>query len=223
MGEKDIAERSLMSYGDVLADIYNVLVFGGRRLVNPNDLHYAPRRNWYFNNGNLHDMERDIAMYWERTVVSEDGSSEERKRIALLGIENQTAYDKNMPLRIAGYDGADLRSQYDGKEIYAVMTLVLNYGASNWGKCRSVADTMSSYVPKILKGKMSNTPIKVVNLCDLSDRKISMFTSDFKHVAQFIRHVSDEQHYRMTDLTELCHPVELFNFLSAIRKDGSKI
>ena len=45
MGEKDIAERSLMSYGDVLADIYNVLVFGGRRLVNPNDLHYAPCRN----------------------------------------------------------------------------------------------------------------------------------------------------------------------------------
>ena len=56
MGEKDIAERSLMSYGDVLADIYNVPVFGGRRLVNPNDLHYALCRNWYFNNGNLHDM-----------------------------------------------------------------------------------------------------------------------------------------------------------------------
>lgn len=186
--------------------------------MNPNDLQYAPCRNWYFNNGNLHDLERDIAMYWERTFVSEDGSGEERKRIALLGIENQTAYDKNMPLRIAGYDGADLRSQYNDKGIYAVLTLVLNYGASSWDRCRSGVGTMSSYVPKILKKEMSNTPIRVVNLRKLSDRKISQFTSDFRHVAQFVRHVSDKN-YRMTDLTELCHPAELFNFLSVIRKD----
>ena len=35
MGEKDKAERMLENYADVFADIVNVLMFGGKRLISP--------------------------------------------------------------------------------------------------------------------------------------------------------------------------------------------
>ncbi|WP_156011594.1 hypothetical protein [Treponema sp. C6A8] len=38
MGEKDIAEKTLESYNDVFADIVNVVIFGGKRIVKENEL-----------------------------------------------------------------------------------------------------------------------------------------------------------------------------------------
>ena len=38
MAEKDIMEKTLESYNDVFADIVNVLLFGGKRLVKEDDL-----------------------------------------------------------------------------------------------------------------------------------------------------------------------------------------
>lgn len=38
VAEKDIAEKTLEGYNDVFADIANVLLFNGRRLINPDDL-----------------------------------------------------------------------------------------------------------------------------------------------------------------------------------------
>ena len=38
MTEKDIAEKDLESYNDVFADIVNVLLFGGRRVVQEESL-----------------------------------------------------------------------------------------------------------------------------------------------------------------------------------------
>ena len=38
MAEKDITEKILLGYNDVAADVVNVLVFGGRRVVRPEDL-----------------------------------------------------------------------------------------------------------------------------------------------------------------------------------------
>ena len=38
MGEKDIAEKVLLSYNDVFSDIVNVLLFGGKEVILENDL-----------------------------------------------------------------------------------------------------------------------------------------------------------------------------------------
>ena len=44
MAEKDVTEKILESYNDVFADIVNVLLFGGRQVVAPNELEdQAPR------------------------------------------------------------------------------------------------------------------------------------------------------------------------------------
>ena len=51
--------------------------------------------------------------------------------ISLIGFENQTEADRDMPLRVLGYDGADYRNQLSAKGgLYPVVTLVLYFGES---------------------------------------------------------------------------------------------
>ena len=40
MAEKDVVEKTLESYNDVFADIINVLIFKGKRKINPDELFF---------------------------------------------------------------------------------------------------------------------------------------------------------------------------------------
>ena len=64
--------------------------------------------------------------------------------IALLGLENQTKPDENMPLRVISYEGASYKSQLlDGeKNFYPVITLVLHFGKQHWEKARSLYEKL---------------------------------------------------------------------------------
>lgn len=88
MGEKDKAERMLENFADVFADIVNVLMFGGKRLISPDELVEVDARSQFkAESGKLHEQERDCARLWRR-----DG-----RTLALLGLENQTDIDEDMP------------------------------------------------------------------------------------------------------------------------------
>ncbi|MBQ7165348.1 MAG: hypothetical protein IJR93_00160 [Treponema sp.] len=97
MAEQDIAEKRLEEYDDVFADIVNVLLFDGKPLVREDALSETSRLSQYKADDGLHEQERDIAKYWQ------DGNI----RICLYGLENQTAVDADIPLRVVSYDGAD--------------------------------------------------------------------------------------------------------------------
>lgn len=61
MGEKDKAERMLESFPDVFADIINVLMFGGKHLVLPEELEVLDARSQFrTTKGELREQERDI-------------------------------------------------------------------------------------------------------------------------------------------------------------------
>ena len=97
MGQKDIVEKNLEDYNDVFADIVNVLVFEGERVIRSRELKALKVRSQYkADSSKLHEEERDNAKYWSGGKV----------KIALLGLENQTDPDPDMPFRIIGYDGA---------------------------------------------------------------------------------------------------------------------
>ena len=78
MAEKDATEKTLESYADVFADIVNVLLFDGKRIIAPEDLRDALPRSIYKLDGKLHEQERDTAKFWLSGRI----------RIALLGLEN---------------------------------------------------------------------------------------------------------------------------------------
>lgn len=101
MSTKDIAEKHLLNHAEIFADIINVLLFHGKQVVNENDLQDSKARTQLKIDGGLHEQERDVVKYWEKCGV----------RIALLGLENQTYVDDDMPLRVLSYDGAHTKSK----------------------------------------------------------------------------------------------------------------
>ena len=121
--ERDITEKHLEAYDDVFSDMVNVLLFNGQRRVGPEDLRDTRARTLYKTDGKLREQERDVSKLWvSRGVV-----------ISLIGIENQTEIDRDMALRVFGYEGADYRGQLSGdKSLYPVITLVLYFGERHW-------------------------------------------------------------------------------------------
>ena len=99
--EKDISEKALESYTDVFADIVNGLLFGGREVIRETELEDAHPGSQLKLDGALHEQERDVAKFWKHDEI----------RIALCGMENQTEPDRDMALRILGYDGASYKEQ----------------------------------------------------------------------------------------------------------------
>ena len=121
MGEKDIAEKHLEDLNDVFADIVNVLLFNGLRLMNENELEVDVKDSQFKSDGKLHEQERDVSKLWKNGKV----------RISIIGFENQTVQDYKMPLRIISYDGAFYKKQLldeDLHKYYPVVTMVLYFG-----------------------------------------------------------------------------------------------
>ena len=94
MGEKDITEKTLASYNDVFSDIVNGLLFDGRPVIDPDALSDITPYSMYKADGKVHEQERDVSKFLKTA-----GNTEQEIRIAFLGFEHQTRYDKDMPLR----------------------------------------------------------------------------------------------------------------------------
>lgn len=64
MKDKDITQKQLEDYNDVFADIMNVLLFQGKRMVSEEDLVPANNKSQFKDTvGKIHEQERDIAKY----------------------------------------------------------------------------------------------------------------------------------------------------------------
>ena len=92
MQEKDITQKMLERHNDVFSDIVNVLLFGGKKVVEEESLFDATTDSVLKIEGRVRFQDRDVAKYWKDSRIN----------IALFGIENQTNPDKYMPLRVMG-------------------------------------------------------------------------------------------------------------------------
>lgn len=176
MGEKDITEKLLADYNDVFADIVNVLLFGGRMLLNEEELENTKDKSMYKTDGRVHEQERDLAKLWKS----------KRAVIALVGMENQTKENKDMTFRVIGYDGASYKAQClsGKKERYPVVTMVLHFGTDRrWGKRKHLSDRVE--VPEELKPYFHDYAINVFDIAFLPREQIDMFQSDFGIVADY--------------------------------------
>ena len=206
MAEKDILEKTLEAYNDVFADIVNGFLFEGRPVIREEDLTDAQPFSMYKADGKVHDQDRDVAKYW-RCV---------RVRIALLGLENQTDVDPDIPFRVIGYDGAAYRAELSGEDRYPVITIVLYFGERHWKK-RSLFDCMD--VPEELKPYVNDYRVNVFEVAWLTDEELERFHSDFRIVADYFAHRRTDRDYRPTNPQKFQHQTELLNLLSAISRD----
>ncbi|MBQ4068741.1 MAG: Rpn family recombination-promoting nuclease/putative transposase [Lachnospiraceae bacterium] len=210
MFQKDIAEKLLVDYEDVFADIVNVLLFKGERVIEPIELSETGLMSHYkADTSKLHEQERDMAKYWNKGNV----------RIAICGMENQTKVDNNMPVRVIGYDGAAYRSQIlkEQGDLYPVVTIVLYYGNDRWDKKHSLFDCVK--VPENLKPYVNDYKINVFELAYLEDETVDMFTSDFKHVVQYLTQMRKYNEY-VPSPDKIIHVDELMKLFSVFTEDN---
>ena len=174
--QKDKSEKILEDYNDVFADIYNVLVFD-KKYLDENGLEAGPTESIYkAEEGDLKEQRRDVLKtYHKQNFV-----------ICSLGIENQSAIDKYMPLRVMGYDYATYRSQLSNKkELIPTITIVLNFSDEEWNEATNLRALFD--VRDELKEFVSDYCIKVFNVAFLEDDVIEKFTSDFGLVAKYLK------------------------------------
>ena len=188
MGEKDLTENYLEAYNDVFADIINVLLCDGKRVILQEHLEADGNKTIYKADKKVHEQERDIAKFWK------DGHI----KIALLGLENQTDAHPYMPLRMIGYDGATYRSQilkeHEGEEKYPVISLVLYFGMNHWDKPRSLRECFKN-IPKELSRYVNDYKIHVFEIAYLLPEQVAMFQSDFRIVADYFVQMRTNKEY----------------------------
>lgn len=210
MGDKDITEKMLEDNNDIFADIVNVLLFKGERVVNDNSLADAVVKSQYKDNkGKLHEQERDISKYWKKGDVD----------IVIYGIENQTRIENRMPVRIFGYEGASYREQYNNKNMIPVITMVLYYGTERkWNIPKKLKSLIN--IPKGLDEYVNDIKVNVFEIAWLTDEQISKFTSDFKIVANFFVNKRRNKDYIPDDRTTIKHVDEILKFLAVMTGDN---
>ena len=212
MAEKDITEKNLEALNDVFADIVNVLLFKGEQVISEKDLEADTTKSMFKADGKIHEQERDVSKFWKNGEI----------RISILGIENQTAQDSDMPLRVISYDGASYKQQLldkKQKKRYPVATLVLYFGTEEkWSKAKNLYDCFE--VPEKLKPFVNDYKINVFNIAFLSPKTIAMFKSDFKIIAEYFRAKRLNQKY-IGSKEKLKHANETLKMFSALTGDDS--
>lgn len=179
MGEKDIAEAGFIALNDVFADIFNVLIYKGKRIVNEEELVEVSRTSQYKSDDDiLHEQERDVVKKWQGKGIN----------MILMGVENQTRPDKDMPFRIIGYDGASYRSQLlEGKERYPVITIVLYFGEKmRWNYPTHLIEALKPPLSAedVLRQYVSDYKINVFDIGAMSLQETALFQSDFREIAE---------------------------------------
>ena len=197
MGERDILEKSLCAFNDVFADIVNTLVFNGTCRISEDSLENATVHSAYHGNKAFRELERDVAKNWLDNDI----------RISLIGIENQSKAENDIPLRIIGYDGASYRDQIryekDSKglrkksvDACPVVTLVLYFGyTEKWNKAKTLHEALGDKLLAELKPFVSDYKINIFEIAFLSREMLDHFHSDFKIVADYFIQMREHGNY----------------------------
>ena len=208
MNGKDITQKMLERYNDVFADIVNVLLFNGKRIVDEDALIDTPVDSTLKLDGEIHSQDRDVAKYWKNSQIN----------IALFGLENQTVPDKLMPMRVIGYDGAEYKKQVleenRYKKKYPVITLVLYMGyEKNWKYSNSLLDLLE--VDENLKPYVNDYKINIFEIAFLDREKIELFKSDFRMLADYLYQMRTTDSYE-GDESDIKHVDEILMLMSAM-------
>ena len=210
MAEKDIAEKQLLAYADVFANILNVGLFEGDEAIRPDELTDVLPRSTYNADGRLREQERDVVKLWKGNEL----------RLALFGLENQSAIDQVMPLRIMGYDGAAYRNQLplkDGQKAYPVVTVVLYFGwEQRWKKPRRLKECFQ--IPKRLEPYVSDYQINVIEIAWLPDDVIAKFSNPFRMVAEYFSQMRKQQEYHPSE-AYVRHAKEMLDLMALLTED----
>ena len=211
MQEKDITQKMLERHNDVFSDIVNVLLFGGKKVVEEETLFDAVTDSALKIDGRVRFQDRDVAKYWKDSQIN----------IALLGIENQTTPNKLMPFRVISYDGTEYgkqsRTENIDKKKYPVISLVLYLGfEQKWFYPKNLLGIID--VDEKLRPYVNDYKINLFEIAYLDRETIDSFKSDFWILADYLYQMRVNKNY-VADKKSIGHIEELLMLMSAMTGD----
>ena len=212
MGQKDLTQKGLESYSDVFADVLNALLFKGKHIVKQEELLPAPTESIYNADGNnVRNQFQDVSMY-----VLQNGQT----RLQYL-LENQTKTERRHVLRKAGYQGAIYRKQYDSKNLYPVVGIVLYWGKAHWRSPLSLKKLLLSSgsamypMTEELGDFWDDIKLHVYEMAHLSAEVRGRFRSDMRVIVDYL---AEGKNYQPTD-QKLIHVEAFLRMLRALTGD----
>ena len=206
MRKKEIAAKKYMSDTVRFADVFNYLIYGGKKVIDPAGLTEVDTAASAVGKKDALQKYRDVL---KAAVIKQD----EKMSYVLLGVENQTDVHYAMPVRNAiyalqyGKQVSDIaaghrRSQkdYSGKtggeylsgflkedHIKPVITLVIHFGAEEWDGPLSLHEMMSVSDIEILSF-VENYRIHLIDPAKLTEEQLNKFSTSMREVIGYIKY-----------------------------------
>lgn len=199
MGQKDLTAKDLESRPEVFADIINALIYEGRQVVSSGQLQPAPTETLYENTAVVAADDADKDMYGrlcnQYNDVSKYETENHRIKIQYV-LENESNENYRLILRKAGYEGAVYRGEYDEKQIYPVVILVLYWGDKEWKPHIDLHELFSDRLTDTaIKKYVDNIKLHMFPMAHLPEKVRQRFKSDMRIVVDYL---AEGEAYRPT-------------------------
>ena len=206
MGQKDLSEKNLEFYPDVFADTVNALLYEGQPIVDPDSLQPAPTETLY------HDASKPRNQFQDVSKYQMQGKSIQMQ----YTLENETKASRKMLFRRIGYESAAYREQWDRKDTFPFIGLVLYWGERAWKPPRSIKEFFyKRQIPLETWTYINNFYMHVYEMARLPKEIRARFKSDMRIVVDILAEGEDYIPFPQP----ICHKEALFLMLTNLTED----
>lgn len=222
MGITDVITKDYIRQNDVFADACNYLIYGGKAVIDPEDLkEMDPVELGILSESERHRKDREkpesVQKYRDvlkSAVVMQDGQA----AYLIIGIENQTDIHYAMPVRNMIYDalqygkqvdqtarrnqrnrrtrvqkkGEFLSGFYKEDKLIPVITFVIHFGAEEWDGPMSLKEMMDLQ-DEVLEEYIQDYRIYLIDPVKLTEEELGKFKSSLREVLMFMKYSKDEE------------------------------
>lgn len=222
--ERNFIEKSLFDFPDVFADIFNVLLFSGRQVIEPENLISGGTLSQLEIGDDHPSQEWNACKIWTKNNI----------RLSLLAIGTRAEQGRDIPLRVVGYDGAAYEAQVDQHLTatqlnapgqtepeskpwtpYPVISIVLYFGKEKWNGPKTILEYLGQNIREDLKPFVSDYKINFFDVARLDEATVSKFQSDFQIVADYFVQTRKQAGDDIPSLQNVHHAQEAMSFLRA--------
>ena len=177
--KKDTVEKEFVAFPDIAADVINVLLSGGKEVVQAENLWAGPTETLYQGREKLRSQYEDLCKY---------ELSNGKINIMYL-IANQSKTDGKMLFRKAGYLGGVYREQYEKKtqNSFPVIEFILYWGNPRWKGSREFRKLFKKRrLPEEAWKYIDDLKLHIFEMRYLPEEIRKLFQSDMRIVVDFL-------------------------------------
>jgi len=214
MGTKDTITKDYMADNRIFADVFNHMLYKGKKVIDPDNLHLLDTTavTVPYGSGKTEVPVQKFRDEFKSLNVMHDNS----KIYLLLGIENQSEQNFAMPVKNMVYDSLEYAGQveksarsyrksrqraptageyltgfYKDDRLIPVITVVVYFGADNWSAPRSLHEMLSVQDPEVLS-MVPDYRINLFSPAEIPDEELDKLQSSLREVMLFIKYAKDK-------------------------------